>query len=101
MLFNISHLSRVPVLLLMYLEIHLRGKTQEKISYKLRMDLYEHIQNLSYSYHKMDSGDLIQRVTSDVETITGFIVLQFMQLIGLLASLFSGVYQMYYVNQIM
>lgn len=85
---------------LMYFEIHLRGKTQEKISYKLRMDLYEHIQNLSYSYHKnVDSGDLIQRVTSDVETITGFIVLQFMQLIGLLASLFSGVYQMYYVNQ--
>ncbi|MFA5692955.1 MAG: ABC transporter ATP-binding protein, partial [Acholeplasmataceae bacterium] len=84
----------------MYFEQYIRGRTQESIAYDLRMDLFEHIQNLSYSYHKnSDSGDLIQRVTSDVETVTGFIVLQFMQLIGLLASLFSGVFQMYFINQ--
>ena len=65
----------------------------------LRVNLYDHIQNLSYKYHNnADSGDLIQRVTSDVETTTGFVVLQFMQLIGLVASLVSGVFQMYHIN---
>src|SRR5690554_4851859 len=85
--------------LMMYFEISLRGRIQESISKKLRNRLYDHIQNLSYKYHNnADSGDLIQRVTSDVETTTGFVVLQFMQLIGLVASLLSGVFQMYHIN---
>lgn len=85
--------------LMMYFELSLRGRIQESISKKLRNRLYDHIQNLSYKYHNnADSGDLIQRVTSDVETTTGFVVLQFMQLIGLFASLFSGVFQMYHIN---
>ena len=85
--------------ILMYFELTLRGRIQESITKKLRNRLYDHIQNLSYKYHNnADSGDLIQRVTSDVETTTGFVVLQFMQLIGLIASLLSGVFQMYHIN---
>jgi len=84
---------------MMYFELTLRGKIQEDIARNLRVRLYDHIQNLSYKYHNnSDSGDMIQRVTSDVETTTGFVVLQFMQLIGLVASLFSGVFQMYHIN---
>ncbi|CDR31303.1 Probable multidrug resistance ABC transporter ATP-binding/permease protein YheI [Acholeplasma oculi] len=86
--------------LMMYFELYLRGRIQESIAKNLRVKLYDHIQNLSYKYHNnSDSGDLIQRVTSDVETTTGFIVLQLMQLVGLVASLLSGVFQMYYINQ--
>lgn len=85
--------------IMMYFEMLLRGKIQESIAKNLRDKLYNHIQNLSYGYHNnADSGDLIQRVTSDVETTTGFVVLQFMQLIGLVASLLSGVFQMYHIN---
>src|SRR5690554_6700299 len=85
--------------IMMYFEMLLRGKIQKSIAKNLRDKLYNHIQNLSYSYHNnADSGDLIQRVTSDVETTTGFVVLQFMQLIGLVASLLSGVFQMYHIN---
>ncbi len=85
--------------MMMYFELTLRGKIQEDIARNLRVRLYDHIQNLSYKYHNnSDSGDMIQRVTSDVETTTGFVVLQFMQLIGLVASLFSGVFQMYHIN---
>ncbi|VEU82858.1 ABC transporter ATP-binding protein [Acholeplasma hippikon] len=84
---------------LMYVESYMKGAIQEKISKKLRVDLYEHIQNLNYKYHNnVDTGDLIQRVTSDVETTTGFVVLQLMQLIGLAASLISGAFQMYFIN---
>lgn len=85
---------------LMYVESFMKGSIQEKISKELRVNLYDHIQNLDFKYHNnVDSGDLIQRVTSDVETTTGFVVLQFMQLIGLAASLISGAYQMYFINK--
>ncbi|MBN3490812.1 ABC transporter ATP-binding protein [Acholeplasma equirhinis] len=85
---------------LMFVENYLRGSIQENISKELRVKLYDHIQTLPYKYHNnVDTGDLIQRVTSDVETVTSFIVVQVMQLIGLVATLLSGAFQMYYINQ--
>src|SRR5690606_2298630 len=84
----------------MYYENYLKGAIQEKIAKELRLKIFDHVQNLDYKFHNnSDSGDLIQRATSDVETISGFIVTTLMQLIGLLGSLFSGVYQMYHINQ--
>jgi ABC-type multidrug transport system, ATPase and permease components len=39
----------------------------------MRDGLYDHIQKLPYEYHvKADTGDLIQRCTSDVDTIRRF-----------------------------
>lgn len=85
---------------LMYYENYLKGAIQEKIAKELRLKIFDHVQNLDYKFHNnSDSGDLIQRATSDVETTSGFIVTTLMQLIGLLGSLFSGVYQMYHINQ--
>ena len=50
---------------------------KETISKNIRKQMYEHIQNLSYSYHNnVDTGDLIQRCTSDIETIKTFISAQ-------------------------
>ena len=47
--------------------------TAEGIGRRLRNDLYDHIQRLSFKYHgKTKTGELIQRVTSDVETIAVF-----------------------------
>ena len=47
--------------------------TSENVIRRLRDYLYNHIQRLSFAYHdKMPTGDLIQRSTSDVETMRRF-----------------------------
>jgi subfamily B ATP-binding cassette protein MsbA len=44
------------------------------VTHDLRSTLYHHIQRLSLSYHdKSQTGDLISRVTKDIDTIEGFI----------------------------
>jgi len=44
------------------------------VTHDLRSTLYNHIQRLSLSYHdRSQTGDLITRVTSDIDTIQGFI----------------------------
>ncbi len=48
-------------------------KTSESVIRRLRDYLYDHIQRLSFAYHdKTPTGDLIQRSTSDVETLRRF-----------------------------
>ena len=56
----------------------LRGKwtaqASESIAEKMRNRLYRHLQTLPYDYHvKAATGDLIQRCTSDVETVRRFL----------------------------
>ena len=65
--------------------LYFKGKwsaiSSESIAQKLRDSLYDHIQNLPYSYHvKVKTGDLIQRCTSDVNTIRRFLAMQFVQI---------------------
>jgi len=63
------------------------------VTHDLRTTLYHHIQRLSLSYHdRSQTGDLISRVTSDIDTIQGFItstltdvVLDILTLAGMLA----------------
>lgn len=50
------------------------AKAGEGIAQRLRNYIYDHIQRLSFSYHDVTkTGDLIQRSTSDVETVRRFI----------------------------
>lgn len=45
----------------------------EGITRRLRNFLYDHIQRLSFAYHsKTPTGDLIERVTSDVDSVRSF-----------------------------
>ncbi|MHC1771602.1 MAG: ABC transporter ATP-binding protein [Flexilinea sp.] len=45
----------------------------EKMAYRIRNNMFDQIQRLSFSYHaKTDTGDLIQRATSDVDSIRRF-----------------------------
>ncbi len=56
-----------------FLSGKLSAKTSESITMRLRNYLFNHIQSLSFSYHdRMDTGELIQRTTGDVETIRRF-----------------------------
>lgn len=53
------------------------GNVSETFARNIRDDMYDRLQKLPFSYHKMkDSGDLIQRSTSDVETIRRFLASQ-------------------------
>jgi len=56
---------------------HLRGRwsaiASETIARRLRNRLYDHLQHLRCTYHdKVQTGDVVQRCTSDVDTVRTF-----------------------------
>jgi ATP-binding cassette subfamily B protein len=65
--------------------LYLRGRwsafAAENTAKNLRDRLYDHLQRLPYEYHvKAETGDLIQRCTSDLETIRRFLATQFVEI---------------------
>jgi ATP-binding cassette subfamily B protein len=57
-----------------YLSGSLSGRTGESVARRLRNYLYDHIQRLSFTYHdKTKTGELIQKVTSDVDAVRRFV----------------------------
>ena len=55
----------------------------ENVARDLRNGLYEHIQKLPFSYHmRAETGDLVQRCTSDVDTVRRFLSSQLMSVIN-------------------
>ncbi|MCD4828874.1 MAG: ABC transporter ATP-binding protein/permease [Candidatus Cloacimonetes bacterium] len=63
-----------------YLKGRWSAEASEGIARGLRERLYDHIQKLPFSYHaKVETGDLIQRCTSDVETIRRFLATQLVE----------------------
>jgi len=56
-----------------YLSGRLASYSAEGITRRLRNFLFDHIQRLSFAYHsKTPTGDLIERVTSDVDSVRNF-----------------------------
>ena len=52
----------------------------ERTAQRIREELYDHLQHLSYDYHvKAETGDLIQRSTSDVDTVRRFLAVQLVE----------------------
>lgn len=65
------------------------AQTAEGIAQRLRNYLYDHLQRLTFSYHdRMSTGELIQRVTSDVDAVRRFFAEQAIGL-GRILLLFS------------
>ncbi|OQY29873.1 MAG: ABC transporter [Candidatus Cloacimonetes bacterium 4572_55] len=61
-----------------YLKGRWAAQSSEATARHLRDQLYNHLQHLPFSYHsKAATGDLIQRCTSDVETVRRFLSVQF------------------------
>ncbi len=55
----------------------LAARTAEGISYRLRNYIFDHIQRLTFTYHdNMQTGELLQRATSDVDAINRFFLQQ-------------------------
>ena len=58
----------------------------------LRDRLYSHLQNVPYDYHKHTStGDLVQRCTSDVDTVRRFISLQLLEIVRTVAMILVAI----------
>ena len=57
-----------------FIDNYYQGALAQYIGYDMRLKIYDHVMDLSYSYHnRSDIGDLIQRSTSDVEQTSTFI----------------------------
>lgn len=84
---------------LLFMNSYLKGVLAEKMATDMRTKMYRHIQNLSFSYHSnVDTGDLMQRCTSDVETIKTFMSNQFPALFHIIGSVSAGIVQMAFIN---
>lgn len=56
------------------------ASASEATARTMREHLYDHLQSLPYQYHvTAETGDLVQRCTSDVETIRRFLATQFVE----------------------
>lgn len=84
---------------ILFANSYYRGRLSQSISYDIRNKLYDHIQDLSYEYHNnANTGDLLQRCTSDVETVQAFISSQLPQLINVFAQFLFGSIQLFLIN---
>lgn len=73
--------------------------SSEIMAKNVRTIMYDHIQHLSYSYHvKAETGDLIQRCTSDLETLRRFLANQFFQVVRAIALVISALVIMLSLN---
>ncbi len=71
-----------------FLQGYLSEKASQGVAYDLRNEIYAKLQSLSFSYHdQAQTGQLMTRVTSDVELVRQFIGQGFLQLIGALVML--------------
>lgn len=83
-----------------FIELYIRGFVQHTLGQNLRVNMYKHIQSLPFKFHNnSDSGDLIQRSTSDIETTVRFLSGTLMEFIFLLSTLFFGAYQIFMINR--
>ncbi|MDD3477788.1 MAG: ABC transporter ATP-binding protein [Candidatus Izemoplasmatales bacterium] len=71
----------------------------ERVGYHLRDNLYRRLQDLGYDFHShSETGDLIQRCTSDVETYKNFISNQIIEVVRLILLVGLSIYQMIKLN---
>jgi ATP-binding cassette subfamily B protein len=64
-----------------YLKGRWSAQASEAIARRLRDRLYQHLQELPCAYHdRTDTGDLVQRCTSDVDTVRSFLAVQVVEI---------------------
>jgi len=75
-----------------FLQGFLNARVSQGIAYDLRNRLYEKIQQLSFSYHdNAQTGQLLTRVTSDVDMVQNFLGTAILQILGGLGMLVGAV----------
>lgn len=102
----VSALAMVAVALINSLFTYLRSKLSadvaENIAYALRTKLYDHIQRLPYArLLSFGTGDLLQRCTSDVETVRKFVSVQIMEMLRALCLVVCAIFIMWPMSHTM
>ena len=76
-----------------------RNVLGENLVHNMRYNLYKHIQNLSYSYHRSsDKGELIQRCTNDIDIVRNSVCNQLPEIFSIFSVIISSIYQMTHIN---
>ncbi|WP_263408688.1 ABC transporter ATP-binding protein [Terriglobus tenax] len=82
-----------------YAEKYLTTSVGQWVTHDLRRMLYTQVQRLSLSYHDhQPTGDLISRVTSDIDAIQNFIVSGLLGVLVNLVTLLGMIGVMFYIN---
>jgi ATP-binding cassette, subfamily B, bacterial len=82
-----------------YIEKYTTTDAGQWVMHDLRRMVYNHVQHLSLGYHTQKrTGDLISRITSDVDTIQNFIVSNLLGLIVDVLTLAGMAGVMFYLN---
>ena len=82
-----------------YSEKYLTTSVAQWISYDLRRTIYSHIQKLSLAFHDHErTGDLISRVTGDIDSIQSFITQGLLGVLINAITLVGMIAVMFYVN---
>lgn len=85
-----------------YIQRILTLNSSELIGKKLRDDIFIHIQNLPFSWHStVQTGDIIQRCSQDVDMLKRFIAAQFVELFRVVIMIAVGLTLMFSMNVIM
>lgn len=84
---------------LMYAKSVWLGKASEGVIRRLRNRLYDRLQHVPLGFHdKHQSGDLVQRCTSDVDTLRNFYSSQIVEIVRALMLLAVGVPLLFYYD---
>lgn len=86
----------------MYFRGRFSSYASEQIARSLRMRLYDHLQHLPVSYHdKAQTGDQVQRCTSDVDTVRLLFSSQAVEIARAIALLSIGLPLMFWMDPIL
>jgi len=79
-----------------------QGGLAQHLGYDMRLKIYDHVGNLSYTYHNgADIGDLIQRSTSDVDQVSNFVASQVPNFINIFVTVGIGALQVYKISSLL
>ena len=82
-----------------YSEKYITTSVGQWVTHDLRRTLYAHVQRLSLAYHdQKQTGDLISRVTSDIDSVQSFIVSGLLSVVVDILTLVGMIGVMFYVN---
>lgn len=74
-------------------------KSSQAAAYDMRNGLFSKIQNLSFSYHdRAQTGQLMTRITSDVDQVRTFIGMGVLQLVSAVAMLLGSIFALVSMN---
>lgn len=82
-----------------FFQTYLSEKASQGAAYDLRNTIFAHLQRLSFSYHdQAQTGQLMTRVTSDVDLVRNFTGMGFLQLLNALVLLVGSLVILFAMN---